>query len=207
MPTPEAPALELFGRPGSHFTRLPRLFAHDLGVTYAFRPVPDMRSHDPAEYGGHPGLKLPTLRTAAGPVFGAENICRWLAANAATPRKVVWSDGVERANRQEMVWLGMNAQVQILVSTRVFGLPKTHPYVEKQYVGLLGIIYWLNNNFSEDEMYSEEDCISLLEYSLFSLVDHICFRSTIDVEAFDQLAAFRLKFAERSCARATPYTG
>jgi hypothetical protein len=42
--------LVLVGRSSSHFTRVARIFALDLGVPHVFRPVLDMTSTDPATY-------------------------------------------------------------------------------------------------------------------------------------------------------------
>src|SRR5690242_17668197 len=69
----------IVGRPSSHFTRVARLFAEELGLAYQFELVRDLLSRDSAHYGGNPALKLPALKTREATWFGALNICRELA--------------------------------------------------------------------------------------------------------------------------------
>src|SRR5687768_16863330 len=72
----------LFGRSSSHFTRVARIVAAELGVAYTFRVVPNLLSTNPSDYGGNPALRLPVLHTAEGEWFGALNICRALERQA-----------------------------------------------------------------------------------------------------------------------------
>src|SRR5260370_39065760 len=76
--------LVLVGRSSSHFTRTARVFALELGVPHAFRPVLDITSADAATYAGNPALKMPVLGDADGPLFGTENICRVLVHRSRT---------------------------------------------------------------------------------------------------------------------------
>jgi hypothetical protein len=46
---------------------------------------------------------------------------------------------------------------------------------------------------------------SLLEASLFCLVEHLRFRNTLDLAPYPNLVAFAQKFGERKSANATPY--
>ena len=69
----------LVGRSSSHFTRIARIFAHELEVAYEFQPVLDLTSVNRADYADNPTLRVPILRTEAGTWFGALNICRALA--------------------------------------------------------------------------------------------------------------------------------
>src|SRR5262245_43668927 len=76
----------LFGRSSSHFTRVTRIVAAELGVSYQFRVVPNLLSLDASDYGGNPALRLPVLHTEQGAWFGALNICRALERLAAHER-------------------------------------------------------------------------------------------------------------------------
>lgn len=88
--------LQIVGRRSSHFTRIARIFAEELGLTYELVPVYDMTERDPAIYAGNPALKLPILRTEVGVVFGTENICRALADRAQGSLQIVWPEQLRR---------------------------------------------------------------------------------------------------------------
>ena len=87
---PESSDLILFGRSSSSFTRIARIYAAELGVSYEFRIVPDLMSLEAADYGGNPALRMPVLHTAEGPWFGASSICRALSRRAPGRRRLVW---------------------------------------------------------------------------------------------------------------------
>ena len=91
--------LVLVGRSSSHFTRVARMFALELGIDFAVRPVYDLTSLDVTVYGDNPALKIPVLLTETGPLFGAENICRELVRRArAKNKKAKKSDVVLRGD-------------------------------------------------------------------------------------------------------------
>src|SRR4051812_24553111 len=81
--------LVLTGRSSSHFTRIARIFALELGVTHTFQPVFDMTSLDAATYANNPALKVPILVDEVGPLFGTENICRELVRRSGQRSKVI----------------------------------------------------------------------------------------------------------------------
>ena len=74
--------LEIIGRQSSHFTRMVRIFAAELGLPYSFTPIYDLLSREPGDYAGNPALKLPILRVGTEAVFGSLNICRVLSRRA-----------------------------------------------------------------------------------------------------------------------------
>jgi hypothetical protein len=53
----------LIGRSSSHFTRVARLFAHELEVEHDFSPVYEIASTDAGVFGDDPSLRVPSLRT------------------------------------------------------------------------------------------------------------------------------------------------
>lgn len=65
------------------------MFAHELGVPFELDVVHDLLSLDPATYGAHPALKIPTLHVGETALFGTENICRKLAEIAGRDRDPV----------------------------------------------------------------------------------------------------------------------
>lgn len=184
------------------------MFAHDAGLSYAFHDIPDMSVLEPQAYGGHPGLKLPVLRVDGQPLFGAQNICRWLSEHSTTPKLVIWTEDVaspEIWNAQELIWSAMSAQVQIIMSTRVFGLEADHLYVAKLRDGLAGCLTWLDGRLDELRASMPTRDASLLEHSLFCLIAHLLFRPTVDVHVHTRLIGFQEEHSQLASAAATPF--
>jgi glutathione S-transferase len=198
----------LVGRSSSHFTRLARLFAEELEVACGFAPVHDLASRDPADYAGNPALKLPVLVLPEGSVFGAENICRTLASLTPGPRRVVWTEqlpDLRARNAQELVWHGMGAQVQLVFGMQVARLPGENVYFAKAADGFRNALAWLDANLEAVLHGLPPRDLSLLEASLFCLVEHLVFRDTLPVAPYRHLVAFADVFRERPAAQHTAY--
>lgn len=198
----------LVGRSSSHFTRLARLFAEELGLSYDFDVVRDLASRDPADFAGNPAMKLPVLVLPEGPVFGAENICRALAALAPAPGRIVWTEqlpGLRSRNAQELVWHGMGAQVQLVFGTQLARLPGENVYFAKAADGFRNALAWLDANLEAVLGDLPPRGFSLLEASLFCLVEHVAFRDTLPLAPYRHLAAFAASFGERPSAQRTAY--
>jgi glutathione S-transferase len=202
------PQPRLVGRSSSHFTRLARLFAAELGVACAFVPVRDLASRDPADYAGNPALKLPVLVLREGPVFGAENICHALVPLATTDLRVVWTDqlpDLRARNAQELIWHGMGAQVQLVFGMQVAQLPAENVYFAKAAEGFRNALAWLDANLEAVLQGLPLRDLSLLEASLFCLLEHLVFRDTLPVAPYRHLAAFAQAYRQRPAAQATVY--
>lgn len=207
--------LQIVGRSSSHFTRITRIFAEELGVAYELVPIYDMTEHDPRIYADNPALKLPILRTGDGVraedgvVFGTENICRALAGRAAGSVEIVWPEQLHTnvsRNAQELVWHGMQAQVQIVLGTQVAKLPADNLYFDKARAGFEGALAWLDAHVGEAlGALPASRQLSLFEASLFCLIEHLHFRKTLPVEQYPALQAFTRSFGARTSARRTPY--
>lgn len=203
--------IRLFGRSSSHFTRVAAIVALELGVPCELVVVPDLASRDPADYGGHPALRVPTLAVGESRVFGAENICRRLVAIAGRsgePR-VVLAEHVDADlawSAQELVWHAMSAQVQLVVGVVFSKLPPDALIFAKGAAGLRGALAWLDAHADEViELLPKPRDTSIFEVSLFCLVEHLGFRPTVPLEPYPRLRAFAASFATRASARATPY--
>jgi len=201
--------MQIVGRSSSHFTRMPLMFAHELGVPFEFAPVYDMTSMDSDIYAGNPALKLPILRTQNSSLFGAQNICRALVEMAGSRKRIVWPeelrDNLSR-NAQELVWHGMSAQVQVAFGTIVCKLPGENTYFVKARSGLERSLGWLDENLgSALRMLPLQRDLSVFEVSLFCLVDHLTFRRTVDIAPFSALVRFIEEFGMRPSARHTAY--
>jgi len=206
----DSPVVRLVGRSSSHFTRVAAIFAHELGVPFEL-VVCELTSLDAAVYGGHPALKLPTLRVGASVVFGAENICRRLAeiAGRGSDVRVVWPERVAAdvvRNAQELTWLAMSAQVQLIIGAGLGKLTPDNAFLVKTRTGLDGALAWLDEHVSEalGAMPPERD-VSLLETTMFCLVEHLDFRRTVPIDSHPHLRRFAAEFATRPSAQRTTY--
>jgi glutathione S-transferase len=201
--------LKLTGRSASHFTRVARMIAHELAVPVEFEVIHDLMGLDPAPYGGHPALKLPTLHVAGAPVFGTDHICRTLAAlagRATDPRVVLGSDDALVRNAQELVWHAMAAQVQLVVGVQIAKLPADNPFFAKAAAGLRGALAWLETHHDElDAALPTPRDVSLYEVTLFCLLEHLAFRPTVALDGLPRLRAFAAAYATRPSAIATRF--
>ncbi|MBX7079539.1 MAG: glutathione S-transferase N-terminal domain-containing protein [Nannocystaceae bacterium] len=204
--------LRLVGRTSSHFTRVPRIVAHELGVPLTLIPLADLASTDPAAYGGNPALKVPTLLTPHGPVFGSEPASRTIAAWAAAPaQRLIWPEALHdpvARNAAELVAYGMQTQVQLVFATRVAGLDPAHPYLAKARIGLAGALDWLDERLETVLAMmprGDDTAVSLLEITLFCLLEHLAFRPMLPWLPRPRLQRFVDAFALRPSAAATRY--
>ena len=202
-------SLQIVGRRSSHFTRIARIFAEELGVSYDVVPIYDMTAQAPALYADNPALKLPILRVDEGVVFGTENICRALADRAEKSVEIVWPEQLRAdisRNAQEMVWHCMTAQVQIVFGTLVAKLPAENLYFDKARTGFEGALTWLDAHLPEAlNALPASRQLSLFEASLFCMIEHLHFRKTVPVEHYANIEAFRKIFAARPSAQSTQY--
>jgi glutathione S-transferase len=205
--------LQIVGRSSSLFTRMPLIFAEELGLPWELVPIFDMRALGPEVYAGNPALKLPILRTESSVLFGAQNICRAIAdravAEGVAPAKgVVWPEALKddlSRNAQELVWHGMLTQVQLIIGIQVNKLPADNPFFVKTRKGFEGSLQWLDANLSAALKALPPRDLSLFEVSLHCLVEHLTFRVTLSVEPHPSLVAFSTDFAKRPSARRTVY--
>ncbi|MFO0560931.1 MAG: glutathione S-transferase family protein [Polyangiales bacterium] len=206
-----APPVVLVGRSGSHFTRVATMVALELGVPFERQIVHDLLSVEPETYSGHPALKIPALRVGDSTLFGTENICRRLVelAGREGDRRVALFEHARTdllRNAQELVWHAMAVQVQLIVGVRFAKLPTDNVFFEKAHAGLAGSLGWLDTRLDRvlGELPSDR-ALSLFEIALFSLVEHMRFRTVLSVEPYDRLCEFARVFGARPSAQATPY--
>ncbi|MGV3620399.1 MAG: glutathione S-transferase N-terminal domain-containing protein [Archangium sp.] len=202
--------LTIHGRSSSHFTRVTRMFAHELGVTYVLAPIFDISSADPNVYAGSPTLKLPALQRDDGTLlFGSENICRALADVATIDANIIWPEALSSdlsRNANEAVAHCMAAQVQLVFGVTVGKLPGDSMYFAKARSGFEGTLKWLDDNLAGVlARLPAERTISHFEVSLFCLVEHIGFRPTVPIEHLKRLTRFAKHYGERAAAKRTPF--
>lgn len=199
--------LTLIGRSSSHFTRVTRMLAHELDLEHDFRPVFDLTTLDAAAYGGNPALKIPVLLDDAGPLFGAENICRELVRRAgARGADVVLRGAVAArsvANAEELTVHAMSSGVT-LIMVQAASAGQTPP--TKVLPSLRGSLEFLESGLDSALAHlPSERRTSYLELALYCLLRHLEFRQILDPRPYARLGAFAARFDERASARATPY--
>jgi glutathione S-transferase len=200
--------LTLVGRSSSHFTRVTRMFAAELGVAYAFEVVADLRSLEAADYAGNPALRLPILKSPRGVWFGALNICRELTRLAPVPPGVVWPEHLEQpllANAQELTLQAMATEVALIMA-QASGLEANDPALEKQRTSLANLTRWLDQHVVDvlAALPPERD-LSFLEVALFCYVTHLEFRGVLSMADYAQLNDFCGAYGQRAAALGTPY--
>jgi glutathione S-transferase len=200
--------MQLFGRSSSHFTRIARIFAAECEVEYEFTLIRDLMSSDPADYGGNPALKMPTLQSPDGDWFGSIAVCREFVRNSELNLDVAWPEhlaSARAADAQEMVLQAMSTEVA-LVMGKTSGVTAENTHQAKLRASLLGTMQWLEDNAADllASLPPERD-LSYLEVSLFCLVEHLPFREVLATDGYPNLRAFAEKFGQRSSAKATPF--
>lgn len=198
----------LVGRSSSHFTRVARIFAAELGVPYTFQVVRDLLSLAPEDYAGNPALRVPALQTARGAWFGALNICRELERMAPGARRVVWPEDLREpllANAQELTVQAMATEVGLIMA-RLGGTDERAAHLVKLREGLLATLAWLERNLDDvlAALPPGRD-LSYLEVTLFCLVEHLEFREVLPTIGYARLTRFRGQFGGRGSALETAF--
>ncbi|MFO0682926.1 MAG: glutathione S-transferase N-terminal domain-containing protein [Sandaracinus sp.] len=198
------------GRPSSHFTRIPRVVAHALGVPCELELVPDLTSTDAAGYAGNPSLKVPALRLDGEVLFGAESAARALAALARPEQgRIVWPEEVRATiarNAHEVAWTACTTQVQLALATKVYPLDPGSPFVTKLGHALRGALAWLDAHAEAAiAALPPERTLSLLEVTLVCLVEHVEWRETASLAPYPRLTALVRELGARPAFAVTRY--
>jgi glutathione S-transferase len=198
----------IVGRSSSHFTRVTRIFASELGVEYQLSVVHDLSSLRPPDYAGNPALKVPILETADGAWFGALNICRELTRLSKRDLRVVWPEALLQpllANAQELTVHAMATEVVLIMSAAdEAGVPSAGQV--KARASLVNAMTWLDANIGKvlAGLPADRD-LSYLEVALYCLVTHLEFRHVLPTAEYKELLAFCGRFSERESARETHF--
>lgn len=198
--------MTLVGRSSSHFTRVTRMFALELGVPHAFQPVLDLTTLDAAAYANNPALKIPILVDDRGALFGTENICREIVRRSARGAEVVLrGDVADRvvANAEELTLHVMTAEVGLIMA-KMAGDPSLAP--PKVSRSIESCLRHLDGTLDAVlAAMPPARALSFVEVALFCVVTHLPFREVMDVTPWSRLADFCRRFGERDSARATTY--
>ena len=199
----------IHGRQSSHYTRLVRLFAHELDVPVALAPIHALLSVDPATFAGNPALKLPALRDGDAVVWGSANACRWLARRSvAGEAGVAWPEDATSPlamNAHELVAHAMAAQVEVVFHEIVSQRPPDDAS-RKRRASLEATLDWLDAHLADVRTALPPRPVRWFEFALFALLGHLPFRNpTVTLDRRPALRAFAEEFGARPSALATPY--
>lgn len=196
--------LVLIGRSSSHFSRITRLFALELGVPFTFRPLFDLTSVDLDSYAGNPALKIPVLIDEEGSLFGTENICRAIVRRSGRASEVVQrGEHPSRLvqNVEETTLNVMTTEVAIIMG-RMGGAAPT----VKLQRSLDNALRFLDDHVDAAlEALPAARALSFLEAALFAVATHLPFREVSDVSSYVRIAAFVTEFGQRASAQRTTY--
>jgi glutathione S-transferase len=199
--------LTLIGRSSSHFTRIAKIFAHELGVRYEFRVVHEIASTRSTDFADNPALRVPSLRSGQSIWFGSLNICRELARRATVPHTVLWPEDVREplaANAQELVLETMAAEVTIVMA-RLSGIASDHPFMAKPLARIEASVAWLENELTGVLSRLPPHSLGFLEVSAFCLCKHLGFREILSIDDRPNLVAFCQEFGRRPSAQHTEF--
>ena len=198
----------IIGRSSSHFTRVARIFAAEMHLDYSFRVVRDLMSSDPADYGGNPALKIPSLQTPRGVWFGSLNVCRELWRQSNPRPRVVWPEDLDEpllANAQELVLQAMSTEVSLIMG-KLAGTSDSSAHHTKMQQSLVNMMSWLEGNTTSVlAALPQPRDLSYLEVTLFCLVTHLEFRGVLPTASYSELNKFCRQFATRASIGETAY--
>ena len=197
------------GRQSSHYTRLVRVLALELGVEVELAPIHDLLATDPATFAGNPALKLPALRDGDTFVWGSANACRWLARRSAAGEDAVfWPEDATDPllmNAHEIVAHAMAAEVEVVFHEIVAKRPPDAASIKRR-ESLVASLHWLDAHFDEIQARLPRGRICWIEVALLCLLEHLPFRNPIDLgRPLLALQRFVVAFGFRESAQATRY--
>jgi glutathione S-transferase len=200
--------IEIVGRQSSHYTRLVRMFAHELDVPYRLVPIFDLLSTDPAVFAGNPALKLPALHDGDAVVWGSGNACRWIARVAADgDARVAWPEHSTDAlamNAHELVAHAMAVEVEVVFHEIVSKRPPDAASIKRR-ESLENCLDWLDAHLDAVRSRLPDAPVRWIELALFCLLEHLPFRNPVDLSTRPSLRDFVAEFADRPSALATPF--
>jgi glutathione S-transferase len=194
----------LVGRSSSHFTRVARIFALELAVPHAFRPVLDMTILEAGNYADNPALKIPVLIDEQGQLYGTENICRELTRRSGLRDRVVLRGDVTTrvvANAEELLLHAMNSSVALITTAQEDAKP-----LPKVRASLENALAFLNTHAAEARAALPTGrLLSFFEVALYCQVRHLAFRNLMDASGYAHLQSYCQDFEQRPAAQATSY--
>ncbi|NQU49748.1 MAG: glutathione S-transferase family protein [Planctomycetes bacterium] len=172
-------ALQLYATPLSHFARKIRILLGELGVPFELVFVKDLLSSHPADFGGNPILRIPTLVDGEHWIVESDQIARHVVEKFDAEDHLHCLDmTVDQRNALSMINATMGAEVEILLSARS-GIAdiQSYSYFQRHYEVIQHCLIWLEKNGKRIWPKNE---FSYLDIALICMWDHINYYQTID---------------------------
>ena len=195
----------LYATPLSHFARKIRILLTELEVPFELKFVPDLLSKDPADFGGNPILRIPTLRDGERWVIESDQIARY-AVERWDPedRLCVLSLEPEQRNVLSILNALMGAEVELILSARS-GMEGVHeiPFFQRYLAVMEHCLAWLENEGRRSWTANE---FSYLDVTLIAAWEHASHYQLVPIgDRFPWLAERAGRLAARpSVAPSTP---
>lgn len=170
-------SLRLYATPLSHFARKIRILLQELKIPFELEYVENLLSSDPADFGGNPILRIPTLVDDVHWVVESDQIARHVVERFdPQDRFGVLHRNMQQRNALSMINAAMGAEVEILLSQRsgIEGIQDFN-YFRRYYVVIDRCLDWLEAEGAQ--IWPEQDC-SYLDMALACMWDHLAHYQT-----------------------------
>ena len=170
--------LRLFATPLSHFARKVRILLAELELDHELVWTGNLLSEDPADFGGNPILRIPTLVDGDTWVVESDQIARYLVErHDPADRFGVLALDVAQRNALAMINAAMGAEVELLLSARS-GMPdiRQHHYFRRYDTVLRRSLAWLEER--GPDLWPAADP-SYLDIALACMWDHLAWYGTV----------------------------
>jgi glutathione S-transferase len=201
----------LFATPLSHFARKVRILLAELDVPFELRFVPNLLSSDPADFGGNPILRIPTLLHGERWIIESDQIVRYIVET--------WDPGdrlgclaldPEQRNVLSILSALMAAEVELILSARsgIEGVDAM-PYFQRHHAVIEHCLVWLEEHGRHQWLGTDDAdesgakqrrkrAFSYLDVTLVAAWEHLQHKQLgPNLERFPWLAERVALFAER----------
>ncbi len=188
----------LYTTPLSHFGRKVRIVLQELEIPHELIFVPNLLSSDPADFGGNPILRIPTLVDAEHWIVESDQIARYVVERYDPKDRLgcLVLDPDQR-NLQAMINAAMGAEVEILLSGRS-GIENvdTISYFRRYFEVIRNCLRWLDTEGAK--RWTTLD-FSYLDIALICMWDHLRYYDTVpELEQYSWIGDRVSRFAERA---------
>lgn len=195
-------ATKLYATPLSHFARKIRILLAELDVPHEIVYVKNLLSTDPADFGGNPILKIPTLVDEEQWVVESDLIARYLVErHDPEDRLRVHSMNANQRNVLSMINAAMAAEVELILSARsgIEGV-ESIPFFQRYAEAIELCLDWLEK---EGKAHWTEE-LGYLDIALACMWDHLVHYERIpEGKPYDWLKARVAQFAARPAFEST----
>lgn len=166
----------LFGTPRSHFTRVVRMVAHELGLSVPLVDVGDVGQLVP--FAGNPLMTVPVLEHEGARIWDTHHVCRYLVEQAGRDPLGVESLDVEGRNTLAVIFGVMGAEVRLILAARA-GVPAEGRPFDKVRATVKAGLGFLDARVDEDRR-----DLDYLAVATVAMWEHLLlFRNAVEADA------------------------